>query len=112
MRLNNETINKALRELRDQIREGKITVHHAFPDNFKRIVVAALGVELSSEFLNPQTVRRLTTLLSVPLYGSKWPSQDQTAWAIQNFINRRSYPWSHVLKSTPFVDPLAASLGA
>lgn len=97
-RFTNPEINTALRNLRVQIREGKVNVQHAFAGNFSRVVSAALGnAEFNSENFNPQTVRRFTELFNVPQNGDKWPSQDQTAWALQNFINRRGSVWAHVL---------------
>lgn len=98
-RLSNDTINANLRDLRVQIREGKVNVQHAFPGNFSRVVLTALGsLAATPENYNPQTLRRFKVLFNVP--GT--PTQDQTAWALQNFINRRSDPWSHVTrKSTP-----------
>lgn len=98
-RLSNDTINASLRDLRVQIREGKVNVQHAFPDNFQRVVLTALGAADTPENFNPQTLRRLNVLFDVPPLDKGYPSQDQTAWAIQNFINRRSNPWSHVTRS-------------
>lgn len=101
-RLSNESINSALRDLRVQIREGKVHVQHAFAGNFPRVVSGALGgVEYNSDNFNPQTINRLTVLFNVPQNGDKWPTPDQTAWALQNFINRRSDPWAHITSRLP-----------
>lgn len=119
-RFTNTTINAALGELRTSIREGKTTVY--FRDqgvsHLKRLVLAALGLYatdeegFSKENFNPQTVRRFEKLFDVPVYaeidvyypdkmqGKRFPTQEETATAIQNFMNRRMDPWAHVRPST------------
>lgn len=105
-RFRNTTINKALVELRTSIREGKTTVYFKDqgPSHLKRLVAAALEttVEMldNNEYFNPQTVHRLNVLFNVPFdalnFNKVYPTQDDTATALQNFINRRKDPWAHV----------------
>lgn len=107
-RFTNKTINAALSELRISIREGRTTVY--FRDkgviHLKRLVGAALDVPFSKEYFNPQTLRRFDKLFeTVPF--APFPTQDDTATALQNFINRRSDPWAHVRPSTADLEAAA-----
>lgn len=122
-RLLNTTINYALGDLRTKIREGKITVY--FRDegvgHLKRLVAGAFGynseVLIDKDVFNPQTIRRFEKLFDVPVgqmgseyinnLDARYPTQDETATAIQNFINRRSDPWAHVRPSTSDLEAAA-----
>jgi hypothetical protein len=119
-RFTNKTINVALGELRTNIREGKTIVYfrNEGVEHLKRLIVAALGGEANSdawfskEFFNPQTLRRFEKLFDVPTYimvsgSNTYPTQDDTATALQNFINRRSDPWAHVRPSTSDLEAAA-----
>lgn len=102
-RFSNYDIRLLLSDLRSKIRNGAVTV------NYKTIGGSALADTVASRFgvlgfdkanFNPQTVKRFAMLFEVPHYDEggvrHWPTQDDTATALQNFINRRSDPWAHV----------------
>lgn len=110
-RLNNEDIKVALTSLRDNLRQGKVTVYFRAtgPQALRNAVAHFLGLQdadsFNTENFNPQTLKRWASLFDVPRWpqtaptaGAAWvyPSQDDTATALQNFINRRARPWSHV----------------
>lgn len=94
-RMKNSDINAALTDLRKDLRDGSVTIYTR-PENtnFRTILLQYLGIDdFTPEHMNPQTIRRFETLLEVP---NTPKSQDNIAWAIQNFINRRGDPWRHV----------------
>lgn len=122
-RFTNATINAALGHLRTDIRDGKAIVY--FKDqgvpHLKRLIVAYLfentievSDALSSEYFNPQTLRRFDKLFDVPSYlgdfgtSTVYPTQDDTAKAIQNFMNRRIDPWAHIRPSTEVLNEAAS----
>lgn len=108
-RYTNNDIKLTLGDLRSKIRNGQITVF--FRDNgptqLRVVVAAAFGIDkdaFNSENFNPQTMKRFAKLFDVPrtpitatTSGAAWlyPSQDDVATALQNFLNRRADPWSH-----------------
>lgn len=104
-RYTNNDIKLTLSDLRSKIRNGVVTVtYNVYGAKALRIrVEATFGVKITSTAdFNSQTLRRFEKLFDVPSelldFGQtlKWPTQDETATALQNFINRRSDPWSHV----------------
>lgn len=123
-RLNKVEINLALSAFRNDLREGRVTVYYRDSNTALRDAIAAVlnvGPEgFNTENFYPQTFKRFATLFDVPFYPATpdspavnvWPSQDDTATAIQNFINRRAEPWVHVTErnsvSATEADPIAS----
>lgn len=110
-RFTNTNVKLTLSDLRSKIRNGVVTV--SYRDNPKSLwynVAVAFGIDpddFNTDNFNPQTYRRFGKLFAIPtfmgssqLFARQFPSQDETATALQNFINRRSDPWSHVRKLT------------
>lgn len=100
-RYKTQDIKLILSDLRSKVRNGVITISYNRDGvNALRNAVASAfdNREFSSEHFNPQTLLRFDQLFDVPnpIYDIKWPTADETAWALQNFINRRAEPWSHV----------------
>lgn len=98
-------INVQLSYLREQLRTGKVRIAFYVNKNALRLEVASLfGIgkdDFNTENFHRRTLRRFAKLFDVPkrqdtLHTLPWPTQDETAWALTNFINRRSDPWSHV----------------
>lgn len=110
-RYTSKDLNKKLSLLRNDIRDGNVKI---VMGGFKRIVMAVLGspnVQLTAEFFNPSTIKRLEVLFDVPVEPSfgaiptGYPTQDNYAWALTNFINRRRDPWAFKrAKETPALD--------
>lgn len=111
----NNDIKLTLGQLSSDIRNGRVIVSGGA---LRPAVAAAFGIDkdaFNTENFNPQTLKRFATLFDVPKYvaspeGSKivqwkYPNQDDYAWALRNFINRRAVPWSHV--TIEFAKPLA-----
>ncbi|SRR6266403_5880827 len=106
-RYSNKDINTALTELRNQLRDGRTTLYFRSEGSaaLRKVIAGLLGIDpdaFNSENFKPQTLKRWAALFDVPRFPvtghwklSTWryPSQDDTAWAIQNFINRRAKPW-------------------
>lgn len=114
--LTNTQIKLTLSDLRSKIRNGVVTVSYKTIGSsaLKDIVASKFGVlDFNKHDFNPQTLRRFEVLFDVPkpptLFGTLpdkmlWPTQDDTATALQNFINRRSDPWAHVKPAVVTVD--------
>jgi hypothetical protein len=84
-----------LRFIRDDIRTGKYPVVNK---EFKQHVVFYMGFNDEKKLLcasegvvNNGTAERFGKLFAVP---AGQVTQDDYAWAIQNFINRRAEPWA------------------
>lgn len=114
-RFTNDTINRKLSNLRQKLRDGTVTisggrlkeaVEFELSNEGLIITLPSVGFFTAARF-NPQTLRRFETLFAVPDYGH-YPTQDEYAWALNNFQNRRSDPWKHV-KPTPEEAPSAAT---
>lgn len=95
-------INVQLSYLREQLRTGKNRIVFSVNKNALRLEVASLfGIgqdDFNTENFHRRTLRRFAKLFDVPITDAfyAYPTQDETAWALTNFINRRSDPWSHV----------------
>lgn len=123
-RMTNNDINTDLTYLRTSIRDGNTIVSYREDEQALRNVVAAtLGIDrdaFNSENFKPQTLKRFASLFDVPKWpttgttpNTAWifPTQDETAAAIQNFMNRRKNPWSHVGTVTATeADPIASEV--
>jgi len=101
-RYTNEDIKLTLSALRSDVRNGRTIVANG---QLRNVVAQAFGFDVdafNTENFNPQTFRRFAKLFAIPQGVSqdsgtvRWPSQDEYAWALQNFINRRGNPWAHV----------------
>lgn len=115
-RFTNTNVKLTLSDLRSKIRNGVVVVGYSSGgiDALRSNVAVAFGIDkddFNTENFNPQTFRRFAKLFDVPNLGQmgsnymdnlarRWPTQDETATALQNFINRRSDPWAHVHPST------------
>lgn len=107
-RYKTQDIKLILSDLRSKVRNGVITISYTRDgvNALRNAVISAFdNREFSSEHFNPQTLLRFDQLFDVPNFprtsvsqisATKWPTADETAWALQNFINRRAEPWSHV----------------
>lgn len=102
-RFTNKTINEALTDLRKGLRTGTVKVTQG---DLRSLVAIDLGIgkdDFNTENFNPQTLKRLAHLFeNVPMkprtgttqiVAMGYPSQDDYAWALQNFMNRRADPW-------------------
>lgn len=110
-RFTNTNVKLTLSDLRSKIRNGVVRVNYR-ENTLRNNVAIAFGIDaddFNTDNFNPQTYRRFGKLFAVPmrptLFGTLpdemlWPTQDETATALQNFINRRADPWSHVRPST------------
>lgn len=116
-RYTNNDIKLTLSDLRSKIRNGVVVVGYKTTALALRQAVAlafktdAVTFNTDANF-NPQTVRRFEKLFDVPVCDNlaeykagaasivHYPTQDETATALQNFLNRRADPWSHVRPST------------
>lgn len=107
MRYTNEQINWNLTGLRNDLRDGNAKIlGPEYVKTFRFAVARQMDpnvIDLNSFFsdyrFNPQTVKRFEKLFEVPsrnnaLGETTGPTQDDFAWAIQNFINRRAEPWA------------------
>lgn len=117
-RYTNNDIKLTLSSLRSQIRNGQVTLYfRALPGRpaeggnaLRKAVANAFGFgvdDFNTENFNPQTLKRFAKLFDVPTVVPPmgtlpvtYPSNDEAAWAIQNFINRRADPWSHIRVDT------------
>lgn len=110
----NNDIKLTLGQLSSDLRNGRITITGG---GLRSAVASFFGIDkdaFNTENFNPQTLKRFATLFDVPKYvaspeGSKivqwkYPTQDDYAWALRNFINRRAVPWAHV--TIEFAKPL------
>lgn len=109
-RFTNKSINEALLGLRNDIRNGHITLAFRTDSQaLRKAVAATLGIDgpdaFNTENFNKQTLQRFATFFAVPrqpvtstsqIAAWRYPSTDEVAWAMQNFMNRRANPWSHV----------------
>lgn len=100
-RWTNDDINISLAQLRELIRVGAIHVAlNAKPGegyNMRDVVAHALGIDpdaFNTQNFKPKTLLRFAQLLGTEKLLN--PTQDQIAWALTNFINRRKDPWEHV----------------
>lgn len=124
-RFNNNDLFIALSDLRSAIRNGTVTLYfRTDPDALRKAVAATLSLQdadaFNTENFNPQTLKRFATLFAVPrrsetstskIAAWRYPSQDDAAKALQNFINRRANPWSHFRDDTvsaTSADPIAS----
>lgn len=121
-RLNAHDIFAALTSFRNDLRTGVVTVsYRTDPQALRFAAATALSLKDSDEFntnnFNPQTLKRFANLFDVPFdineedRTTDWPTQDETATAVQNFLNRRFNPWSHVTGepvSATEADPLSS----
>lgn len=107
-RFTNDTINRKLSNLRQKLRDGTVTVsggrlkeavEFELSNEGLIITLPSVGFFTAARF-NPQTLRRFETLFEVPMTDHQdhvhYPTQDEYAWALNNFQNRRSDPWKHV----------------
>lgn len=100
----NKDIKLILSTLRSKIRNGQVTLYFRSDKTaLRKAVASAFGFDadaFNTENFNPQTLKRFATLFDIPVEISsglpRYPSNDDAAWALQNFINRRADPWSHV----------------
>jgi hypothetical protein len=101
LRLERKFIEEKLRNARDNIREGRDTVTAS---TFREAMKEWLGVPHEAfdtavgrnTYFKQGIFSRIEKLLNVPSYpGAAEPTPDQFAWAIQNFLNRRSDPWQN-----------------
>jgi hypothetical protein len=118
MRLNNTQIKQALTTIRTDLREGKVRVSH---ENRAETLKTVIGLELRSriadiaaihvtpqgvfdtQWMNPQTAKRFDAFFAaVPTGGCL--AQDDVAWALQNFINRRAEPWAFLARREETTD--------
>lgn len=104
---NNKDIKLILSGMRSHLRNGNYVLRYkdAGAVVLRKAVASYFGIEaddFNTKNFNPQTLKRVAALFDVPSYGTtstlldyaiRWPSQDDTAKALQNFINRRSKPW-------------------
>jgi hypothetical protein len=102
-RFTNSQIKEALTELRIALREGKTRVDLKQANALQNVVGASLRGLLredtvvldaslfSRAYMNPQTAYRFKKFFDEAPNASVNP--DDTAWALQNFINRRADPW-------------------
>ncbi len=118
----NADIKLTLSDLRSKIRNGQITLYfRSEPQALRKAVAFAFGLQdadsFNTENFNPQTLKRFAKLFDVPQFineelATRYPSNDDAAWALQNFINRRADPWSHVRPDNTVTatsaDPIAA----
>lgn len=105
----NNDIKLTLGQLSSDIRNGRTRI---VLGNFRTIVATAFGIDkdaFNTENFNPQTLKRFATLFAEPktpkdttsaIASYNYPTQDQYAWALRNFINRRAEPWAHVTGKT------------
>lgn len=102
-RFTNFDIKNTFTFLRAQFRSGATTVS-VRTDKFalRKAVAEAFGIQqdaFNTDNFNPQTFKRLAHLFDVPFLDhgdhQHYPSQDDIATALQNFINRRKDVWSH-----------------
>lgn len=100
----NNDIKLTLGQLSSDLRNGVVTITGGL---LRNAIAQRFGISpdaFNTENFNPQTLKRFATLFDVPktplltekITGWKYPTQDQYAWALRNFINRRANPWSHV----------------
>lgn len=104
-RFTNTNVKLTLSDLRSKIRNGVVIVSYSSGgiDALRSTVAVAFGIDkddFNTENFNPQTFRRFAKLFDVPMIKGEldkiyYPTQDETATALQNFINRRADPWSH-----------------
>lgn len=92
--LTGKDINAVLTVLRDQLRNGVVALPLRWNRNALRNDIASrLGLEgyaFNTGNFHPKTLQRFATLFDIPV----GISQDDTAWALQNFMNRRKDPWA------------------
>lgn len=129
-RYTNNDIKLTLSDLRSKIRNGQVTLHfRPIPgkpntgggSQLRNVVANAFGIDadaFNTDNFIPMTLKRFAKLFDVPSYpqtsvdaGSsfRYPSQDDAAWALQNFINRRADVWSHVRPTPPKAEVLEAN---
>src|SRR6185369_6789091 len=85
-----------LTDFRNALRSGAVVV---LSGNFHQAFEDFIGPTLE---LPPRSAERLNKLFDVPYTTTQigsivrkgWPTPDNYAWAVQNFINRRSDPWA------------------
>jgi hypothetical protein len=100
-RYTNADIKEKLGDLRSKIRDGKVTLYfRTDKDALRKAVAFAFDLQdpdaFNTENFNSQTLVRFAKLFDIPKVEFRYPSQDDAAWALQNFINRRANPWAHV----------------
>lgn len=102
-RFNITDIKLTLSDLRAQVRSNSTVISVRTDKKYLRLAVAsAFGIDpdaFNTENFNPQTLRRFAHLFDVPFLDhgdhQHYPSQDDIATALQNFINRRKDVWAH-----------------
>lgn len=115
----NKDIAAVLGKLRSDIRNGATIYDGRLKETVYSAFINAPGEVMSGDFFspdnfNPQTLKRFEKLFEVPreprsnetrtgggglsqIKAWRYPTQDDYAWALQNFINRRANPWAHVV---------------
>lgn len=115
MKYTNATLKVSLTAFRNQLRDGTVKVKYGvYGENaVKQALALCLAVtEFTPTSFNEQTLARFATLFEAPrtpqtgtlpsTVAWKYPTQDETASAVQNFINRRRDPWAHVRPASDF----------
>lgn len=106
-----------LGNLRTAIRNGTVNIGGGL---LRDAVASAFGIDkdaFNTENFAAPTLKRFAALFDVPktpkdttslIKAWNYPSQDDYATALQNFINRRNRPWAHVTGQTAAPESLEA----
>lgn len=105
-RFNSYEVNERMNSLRTALRTGSTRISRLpgqpYPVVLRASVASVFGLrpdDFNTEFFAPATLRRFAAFFAVPQIldletgALHSPSQDELAWAVQNFINRRKEPW-------------------
>lgn len=117
----NKDIAEVLGVLRTGIRNGTTIYDGKLRDAVKKAFGGGEFLDIfTAENFNPQTLKRFEILFNVPrepqtgisqIKAWRYPSQDDYAWALQNFINRRANPWAHVEAKNTTIEPSTIPAG-
>lgn len=105
-RFNRADVAYAMGAFRKSLRLGMVRVSRLpgipFETALRREVAAQFGIkstDFNTDYFAPATLKRLADFFEFPHHFDKTtgtyetPTQDEIAWAVQNFINRRKQPW-------------------
>lgn len=106
----NSQIATLLGSARIDLRNGVRRVYYSQngKDALRTFFYLRFNVTDLSAFKKPMQ-KRLETLFDVPQIttaegSTRFPTQDETAWALQNFINRRAEPWAFFTRKAEALD--------
>jgi hypothetical protein len=97
---NRNEVATNLQQLRNDLRSGKARINWAKKDGFREIVASVFGLkptDFNTKNFRRSTLDRFARLFAVPKGAAlDWrnPTPDETAWALQHFINRRHDVWT------------------